>query len=599
MTTPASISSEMLDYAKTLFAEVSEDKNGIEGFYNFQGMTMAEYKDICPSLPVDDFDLFLQYLMSPKSSAVAPISIDPSYPISDYFVSTSHNTYLWGNQLYGHASTDAYRNVLERGCRSVEIDVWDPDSDLDSSDSDEEDEDTGTFGMGKLKRKLKKEVGLLKSHVETSSDLSPPKKDETTSPQAKLRPLKCEPRVLHGHTATRDVPFRTVCETIRQHAFQTSEYPLILSLEVHTSPPQQLIMVEIMKEVFGSYLGDLDVEVNDDTPLPILEDLRQRILIKVKYSARKRASKVKSTSKSSGAEIEGESSEEEQAEALQKGKIIPELGSMGTYTRSYHFKSLEQPEAKLPLHVFSLSESKLIDTYKQDASALFRHNKKYLMRAYPKSMRINSTNLDPAPFWRQGVQMVALNWQYINAATMLNQAMFEATGGWVLKPEGYRSQHPSYHREEAMNRGTLDLAIEIFAGQNIGPSGKRLRLYVRCELHIEDSEEDENSGLLEAGQSKEGQIKARTENASGDNNPNFKRQVLRFRKVPDVAEELTFIRFKIMDDETLGRDDMVAWACLRISRLQQGIRMLHFHDEQGQPTEGRLLVRINKSIGSA
>lgn len=54
-----------------------------------------------------------------------------------------------------------------------------------------------------------------------------------------------------------------------------------------------------------------------------------------------------------------------------------------------------------------------------------------------------------------------------------------------------------------------------------------------------------------------------------------------------------------MDDETLGRDDMVAWACLRISRLQQGIRMLHFHDEQGQPTEGRLLVRINKSIGSA
>lgn len=141
------------------------------------------------------------------------------------------------------------------------------------------------------------------------------------------------------------------------------------------------------------------------------------------------------------------------------------------------------------------------------------------------------------------MQMVALNWQYINAATMLNQAMFESTGGWVLKPEGYRSQHPSYHQDEAMNRGTLDLAIEIFAGQNIGPPGKRLRLYVRCELHIENSEEDENGGLLEAGQSKEGQIKARTENASGDNNPDFKRQVLRFRKVPDVAEELTFIRY--------------------------------------------------------
>lgn len=134
-------------------------------------------------------------------------------------------------------------------------------------------------------------------------------------------------------------------------------------------------MVDIMKEVFGSYLGDLDIEVNDNTPLPTLKDLHQRILIKVKYSAPNRAAKNKSSSRSSAPEIEAESSGEEQAEGVQKGKIIPELGSMGIYTRSYHFKGFEQPEAKLPTHVFSLSESKLIDTHKQDASALFRHNK--------------------------------------------------------------------------------------------------------------------------------------------------------------------------------------------------------------------------------
>jgi len=51
-----------------------------------------------------------------------------------------------------------------------------------------------------------------------------------------------------------------------------------------------------------------------------------------------------------------------------------------------------------------------------------------------------------------------------------------------------------------------------------------------------------------------------------------------------------------MDDETLGRDDMIAWACFRLNRLQQGVRLIHLYDLEGQATPGYLLVRINKSI---
>lgn len=48
-------------------------------------------------------------------------------PLVLYLVSSSHNTYLTGGQLRSSSSAAMYRVVLKRGCRYVEVDVWDGD----------------------------------------------------------------------------------------------------------------------------------------------------------------------------------------------------------------------------------------------------------------------------------------------------------------------------------------------------------------------------------------------------------------------------------------------------------------------------------------
>jgi hypothetical protein len=481
-----------------------------------------------------DFEAFVKQLCDPQTSAPLAIEVDTSHPISHYYISSSHNTYLPGGQLWGKASADAYKEVLQRGCRCIEIDIWDgstPDSsDAESADNDDEKKATGLRGF----------VSRLRSQAQSSKDTressDPPVNDDNMMPTPwRVASSTGEPQVLHGHTATKEVSFRRICEIIRKYAFRATSLPLIVSLEVHCGPAQQDMMVEIMNDYWGEFLVDSTIETIDATPLPSLESLRNKILIKVKYTP---PEKVAAGARGPEATVDVPSSDDEdRPDAAKKSKITEALSRMGVFTRGYHFKSFDQVEAKMPNHIFAISEAKLLALREKESIALLDHNRQFFMRVYPKATRVLSSNLDPAPFWRVGVQLVALNWQKLNAAVMLNEAQFDGTGGWVLKPIGLRPAGC----EVAPPRKTLDLCVRLLAGQNLGANDDVPKVYVKAELHVESKAEIEHQQIPREGKNKGGEYKARS-TTSHSRDPDFKGQAIEFKNVSQVTPELSWLR---------------------------------------------------------
>lgn len=172
---------------------------------------------------------FCRYLMSDEN---APVFLDRlelyqemDQPLAHYLISSSHNTYLTGRQFGGRSAVEMYRQVLLSGCRCVELDCWD--------------------GKGE---------------------------DQ-------------EPIITHGKAMCTDILFKDVIQAIKDTAFVTSDYPIILSFENHCSKPQQYKMAKYCEEIFGDLLLKQPLDgfpLEAGRPLPSPTDLKRKILIKNK-----------------------------------------------------------------------------------------------------------------------------------------------------------------------------------------------------------------------------------------------------------------------------------------------------------------------------
>ncbi|KAG7276530.1 hypothetical protein CRUP_014271 [Coryphaenoides rupestris] len=162
---------------------------------------------------------FTMYMLSLENDVFNPdhgrVHQDMGRPLTDYFISSSHNTYLTKDQVTGTSSTEPYIRALNQGCRCVELDCWD-----------------GERG---------------------------------------------EPVIYHGHTLTSKVSFKEVIETIGQYAFKVSPYPLTLSLENHCSVEQQAVMARDLRSILGSKLLTKPLSEQPLTVLPSPEAVSMKL----------------------------------------------------------------------------------------------------------------------------------------------------------------------------------------------------------------------------------------------------------------------------------------------------------------------------------
>lgn len=121
------------------------------------------------------------------------------------------------------------------------------------------------------------------------------------------------------------------------------------------------------------------------------------------------------------------------------------------------------------MHRFlNVSETAMPHIIPQYLQQLISRSSLRQFRIYPEGVRIESSNYNPVPYWRGGAQICAQNWQRFDKGMQLTRAMFEGTGGYVLKPLSLLGEH--WRGEKVpTDRGLVTFGCEI-----LGVSGGEL-----------------------------------------------------------------------------------------------------------------------------
>lgn len=422
------------------------------------------------------FATFVNYLLDPTANGIMmPLHklnvVDSmSFSLKDYFINSSHNTYLSGNQFMSGSNVDMYKIALRSGCRCVELDCW------DGSDGD--------------------------------------------------------PVVYHGYTRTSKIRFSDALQTISQYAFIASPYPVILSLEVHTSARQTDRLACLLQSSFGSSLLLAD-EVHEGSYTP--DNLKHRIIAKAKVK------------------LALDPVEEEGDDGSTTNPLEETITNLEMCAGMVAIHSHDWGNSNKEYHSQSFSENKMRTLEQENRDNFILQNTRMLSRVYPKGSRISSSNYNPFLPWSLGVQMVALNYQTWDEGMRMNDGMFSlnSRSGYVLKPPFLRNPI-----EATPTCYTLNFTV-ICGSQIPRPclqkKGDIVDPYVRV--------------LLNGGTSFEGRTATKYNNGL---KPYWNETFV----LSGGCLELDLLSVRVMDEDSASVDEEVCEICIPLRAILQGYRAL-------------------------
>uniref|UniRef100_A0A1I7X001 Phosphoinositide phospholipase C n=1 Tax=Heterorhabditis bacteriophora TaxID=37862 RepID=A0A1I7X001_HETBA len=478
-------------------------------FHNGNRIIEHEPDALCRQKNQMSFEGFARFLCDPVNFAFVPETIeldekDLQFPLSHYYINSSHNTYLTGHQLKGPSSSEMYRQVLLTGCRCVELDCWDGDDGL--------------------------------------------------------------PLIYHGHTLVSKIGFRQVTILwyylslifyfimhlnsvepptplpVFERAIQRGETQLILHRKQSKNSYESRLLNMLLYDI--QVIRFIGIMLCINYTLLELSGRTDRVL-EDSPKGGKRSLKSSGTIKQDSLSSDHSDQANKPGPSTSKGlseakacdddllysplstsagsrpiprksntgvQIAPELSDIVIYMQATKFKRSSTQISQLCQETQS-ADSNLFLSGRPNASAtcyqvtsLNENAAKKLMKRHPfkcisytrdhVTKHYDSSNFNPINCWAHGMQMVALNFQTPDVIMAVNHAMFEqsANCGYQLKPRVFWDEtHSLYNKFNPLSKDvaghsalilnlTQDSATQVISGQHVFPGMHYASLYVEIEV---------------------------------------------------------------------------------------------------------------------